>query len=1248
MSKNNVFKKTFIILILIIIPLMITIGAAAWIMISDERIKPQYNPNSVFYMYLNGQDKDYTGEELLPDSNVEGAIDWDKGTITHVCFRKNESGTYVEYTNKLGNSTPLDAGDYLIRYSDSDDDTALLGSDVNFTINKVDPTVSSWPTLNFMYWGNTPSFSSTGDTSNGSFSVVDGSFAFKSGGSRTSAELPYTVSLLYTPTDTTNYNTLTQTADVTLKAVAHVSTTFYATVDEAITSTTSGTIYVMLTESGSDKAKTIGATTDTTTVTLASGVTLYVPYYMDTSTSPYTYNKSQSQTQSDESNLMEYGELYYGKSYNFADSTANSSYLKNYIIIDSDTTLSITSGATLQITGVIGTVDGSTQGHTSGEYAEVKIISGAKIDNYGVVICGGYIKEVNSSLSYINYASSTPDNPYRSQVIVESGGEVRMPFIIHDYRGGTNTAGVYVNGSALGALDGNVDGYISPFNRYDMPNIQTRLTIKYGGLLTGYADLYTGAMSISFISVEARHNTTKISIIGNTSSSLIQMYSGTTIYSDCVTKTAGITTTNFNSRKTTLKFQGTNGGTLNYLAMSITVGITINITTENVYFPIPDLYDIVLTSGSYDISTKVKMLPGASLTVKKGSTLNLNSGFIAYTDFEDAAASNYVKYPTSEQLGTTGANLVVNGTLNINSTSSFGGIVKTEGAGATMNVLTDSLTVNSKEGTGYRSGTNFLFKECNSITEKLRGYAYNNGIINDYTSLLLAGTYYSKEGSGSKFGWYSSEASLFYDANGGSWTGVESSGPYVTGDNGYAITLNSITTTIPTRNHYIFGGWYLNPDCNENDAIFTYNNSTNTFTLVNSYNMFINTTLYAKWIPIDYDITYEYGYVNGATSSGTINEDNLYQTFNADFNSSLNKPTHSLNYVFDGWYLDANYENPVSNLDGSLYVDNKALTLYGRWYPASTPVYVLEYNMINHSNWEIETSFNQIDSIVSENVNNYVYPADYTSINNNTTIPYYFVGWYVDENCTIIFDSNTHLSADSDYIETRTVVNSSGVEVQEQYIDIYYKFDDKAIVTSYDYRPSIETILNTRNTIYIVPGEYKFTDLAASTVTNIKNTFVEVTTHQELSFEFYGYSDSTTKQSLTNITFVSGQEYNIYLHYLMYVNVTFSGEIELGTEAAIYSYKLDNSIVATFSDGQTITLVESGKNSATISTTPLKVLEGTTFTINSARATATVWYVIGSRDFYKTASPSPNGGTIPALKDSNSYSVSLSFSYSES
>lgn len=1023
MKSRNIYNKMFIILAAIIIPLMITIGLAAWIMISEERIKPKYNPDSAFYVYLNKQETTYTGSPQLP-SNPNITID---SSVTYKYRKVGETN----YTN----GAPTNAGEYYINFSSSKDKTegGYPSSDVYFKINKATPTVSSWPTLNAMYWGNTLSFNTTGDTTNGSFSIVDGSFAFKSGGSRASAELPYTVSLLYTPKDTENYNTLTQTANVTLKAVANVSTTFYATVDEAITSTTSGTIYVMLTEAGSDKAKTIGATTTETTVTLASGVTLYVPYYMDTSTSPYTYNVSLQNTIDDSGNLREFGELNHGYINYFADNT----YLKNYIIIDSDTTLDVVSEATLQVTGIIGSATAGLAGHTSGAYAEIKMLKGSSIIIDGLLICGGYIKEVDSSLNYVNNknwdesvysapSENAEDAIYFSTVTISSTGELRMPFVIHDYRGGSSTAATYIGNKKYGITElqklTSVEGNIFPFSRFDLPNIQTKVVFEHGSLLLGYANLYTGAVGSL---VKAQHNVTTVALIGQSGdSAFIEMSDGTTIVSECVTKTAGTTTKDYDSRKTTLTIDGSIK--LNYVSMSLKVAIIdVSLTSADVLFPICDLFDIIFNSGTSNIDVNLKIMPGCNIVVRNNATLNVGvnraAELILFSDFNDIVPIE-PQYPKSSDLGQKGAGLYVDGVLNIGANASFGGNIYSFGENGEINIDSNAtLNVKSVEGYGgfaHENYTTFIFSfyQTDLISEMPKAYIYKNGPIDTKLTTLLAGTYRSKKGTDKNYGWYASSANIYYDTMGGQLEGDSFSGPYTTGTLGYKISLDSINTSKPTRDHYTFAGWYLSPEYNSSEEIFRYDSATNELKLINNYILFVNTTLYAKWIPIEYTITYGNSYTFTGGSGSFSTNTNLTSFTYETANELLTKPVHANGYVFEGWYYTSD-NTKLTMLNGSElvnYLSSNNVNIYAKWYPAGTETFTVNY--VNERNDEIPCLESQDLIIETEDSwSNYSLPN--IGYNNNiTTYQYYFAGWYTSDTTLVtslseeLFSSSTTIT----------------------------------------------------------------------------------------------------------------------------------------------------------------------------------------------------------------------------------------------
>ena len=99
--------------------------------------------------------------------------------------------------------------------------------------------------------------------------------------------------------------------------------------------------------------------------------------------------------------------------------------------------------------------------------------------------------------------------------------------------------------------------------------------------------------------------------------------------------------------------------------------------------------------------------------------------------------------------------------------------------------------------------------------------------------------------------------------------------------------------TNPTRENYIFSGWYSNSAC------------TTQFNFATPITA--DTTIYAKWTPATYSITYNYGYTN--PTKVTNPSSYTYGTGT----STLASPTRS-GYNFAGWYLNGVKTDKISEL----------------------------------------------------------------------------------------------------------------------------------------------------------------------------------------------------------------------------------------------------------------------------------------------------------------------------------------------
>lgn len=150
---------------------------------------------------------------------------------------------------------------------------------------------------------------------------------------------------------------------------------------------------------------------------------------------------------------------------------------------------------------------------------------------------------------------------------------------------------------------------------------------------------------------------------------------------------------------------------------------------------------------------------------------------------------------------------------------------------------------------------------------------------------------------------------LAYNANGG--TNAPSSSTVTNTSSTYSMTVSSST---PTRAGYTFAGWNTNSS----------GTGTN-YSAGNSVSVGANATvtLYAKWNPITYSITYNgNGNTGGSTASQT-------KTYDVAINLQSNGFTKT-GYHFTGWNTASNGTG-TSYSAGASYNSNANLTLYARW-----------------------------------------------------------------------------------------------------------------------------------------------------------------------------------------------------------------------------------------------------------------------------------------------------------------------------
>lgn len=1069
MRKSNIFPKIFILSIISVVLISLTVVFATWFMLSEVAVKPVYNANSLYYHYLHGQSVIYNGAQqkptpILNDVEYPDLIDLNKD-VSIKCYETDDEENKILSTETT--SFPTNAGIYILNIQ-STLEVAPEGfepTDILFTINPATPTVT-WPTVS-----DTPQFYSNEIEYSGGGALglknetVSGTFAISGdpnyiGIYNNDGDLPilkYSIPLKFISNDS-NYSSVkssqSDSAYIYYYAVADNTDRFFATIDEAIKIDSTNTIYVMVVnDDEAMNAKTIGYTLSKNEH-LTIDETLVIPYNMSKNGNAFTYNNLNS---SYDETSKEWGAVFLkaqNTNFNyFADEKFNSDgsfmYLKNIAYLNCE--LNINSSGVLKISGITGNPyeqETSLQGATTRDYAELRIISGSSIKNSGKIYVGGYIKEVDQELDYTN--------DYKAQVIVQNGSIVHLPFVINDNPSGPRIVGAYLckPGESHSSNDLMKQSYLEKlepnillYRRFDMPNIQTKIKVHYGGTIKAFGDIYTAAVAGGLM--PAQHNFCDVTFVAKDEqnvSSIIGMTNDNTILEiSCINKIPGKTSNEYNSKKTHIKVSskkntGVEGGislkNMTFLLKAAT--IEANLDSSKVFFPLSDLLEFEFNNFTYSYFLyDYKILPGCKVIINKGANLEIQGGLSIYSNYKDNMSAGKATYPSADILeqggNSSSGELIVNGKLIIKNGASIGGKISTTSAGAEITMEKNvSCNLSTEEGWGVMTAgdaifgmtTEYIFSyvqnENPPKNEQLRLHLFDGtNVSSRTTNIIIPGAYVSIADTEDEnvYGWYTKSCYLYYNINGGD-SFVLSQEPDINSDpydssKGYVIkNLEAVEDNkIPIRKHYCFTGWYLDPSCTNDSLLVEYNEEG--YGNIIEKTVYSDTTLYAGWTPIQYNINIDFVYEE-CEDLGIEAIHNVVTQFDITTNNTLKYPTHDNKYVFGGWYSDPSCKTLITQLVGKNYVDNyldddssNDLHIWGLWYKAGTKTFDVEYVILNNDDLEVQLE----NGVVVETAFNL---PDYAYQNSNPKYSNYFVNWYIEytDDEKTIFNKNTHLSSD--------------------------------------------------------------------------------------------------------------------------------------------------------------------------------------------------------------------------------------------
>lgn len=333
-------------------------------------------------------------------------------------------------------------------------------------------------------------------------------------------------------------------------------------------------------------------------------------------------------------------------------------------------------------------------------------VQNAVSGNYCEISLGGTITLNNATLEVYGYIKGNGEITANNTTVIEN-------LCITGWLGGSESAGRYIGDGKLLTSSTNVNNPVQfPFSHYELRSVQLSITLHKGSKHQGYAKIATGDSLGGLIAAQINEAwLTFVSSDSKESSGLVRMKS-----SDAkVVKT-------FKGGRVGIETYGSLED--GYTSVTLEVGVTISMTSEKVFFPICGKTDIVIKSGTFTQKHKYKLMPGSTLTIENGATLNQNGSIVVYTgDFKDVTDTHYPS-------GLGDARFTVDGTININ--GAFGGKVLSTTAGKVVVGANATITdVYSPEGKGGVSKltTSYTPLDKTMTTKSLEFVNANNSTV---------------------------------------------------------------------------------------------------------------------------------------------------------------------------------------------------------------------------------------------------------------------------------------------------------------------------------------------------------------------------------------------------------------------------------------------------------------------------------------------------------------------------------------
>ena len=370
-------------------------------------------------------------------------------------------------------------------------------------------------------------------------------------------------------------------------------------------------------------------------ITIPSGVTLLVPY-------DGTYSTSTQDTSF------------------VGDSAATGAFCT--LTIEEGFTLKVEKGGSLVVNSRIAANGGGNhEAVVYGTYG--KMVVNGTLDVSGSLYARGYIVDGD-------HTKPAGDAARTGRLYARSTSDIHVLLQLIDYRGGSASLAIYKK--------------VFPLNNYAFSNIMIRSEYELGAVLKAR---YAVGATVPLVGQQTA--TDEANLLGTTNAYLFQMSGGTFIMDY-----------QYSSDKMLIELRNTTITMNDMTVKASAAGQTLEMTTEGKQIPVGGNLNLIIgENATFESSKSLKFLPGFSVRIENGGTMNISGSAYLYSKDQFITAYSNVAY--RKKLNVSG---LISGS---NGTASETNSVITVKSGGTLNVTGTLL-----ESTGHGGG---IVKDCGSI-----------------------------------------------------------------------------------------------------------------------------------------------------------------------------------------------------------------------------------------------------------------------------------------------------------------------------------------------------------------------------------------------------------------------------------------------------------------------------------------------------------------------------------------------------